>query len=65
MPSSGLLEAGGQGEIAHNSDFDRSVKGPSLNNTVVRKFAILVSFGILVVFMASDLQGNARVWYFL
>ena len=33
--------------------------------TVVRKFAILVSFGILVVFMASDLQGNARVWYFL
>ena len=32
--------------------------------TVVRKFAILVSFGILVVFMASDLQGNARVWFF-
>ena len=30
--------------------------------TVVRKFAILVSFGILIVFMASDLQGNARVW---
>ena len=25
MPSSGLLEAGGQGAIAHNSDFDRSV----------------------------------------
>ena len=33
--------------------------------TVVRKFAILVSFGILVVFMALELQANARVWYFL
>jgi hypothetical protein len=34
-------------------------------STVVRKFAILVSFGILVVFMALELQANARVWYFL
>ena len=32
-------------------------------NTVVRKFAILVSFGILVVFVALELQSNARVWY--
>ena len=31
--------------------------------TVVRKFAISVSFGILVVFLASELQTNARVWY--
>jgi hypothetical protein len=36
-----------------------------LSYTVVRKFAILVSFGILVVFMALELQANARVWYFL
>ena len=32
-------------------------------HTVVRKFAILVSFGILVVFVALELQSNARVWY--
>ena len=38
-------------------DFDQ------VRYTVVRKFAILVSFGILVVFMALELQANARIWY--
>ena len=46
-----------------------AVSGNQLNSTanqahtVVRKFAILVSFGILVVFVALELQSNARVWY--
>ena len=36
-----------------------------IENTSKVQDSDLVSFGILVVFMASDLQGNARVWYFL